>query len=66
MNCQLARRSMSAVRDGQLDRWTTFWVKLHLFVCPPCRRTVKSFDRTLDALRSMAEASPEAESEPKG
>jgi anti-sigma factor RsiW len=49
---------MSDLADGELRGWRRAMVRLHLFVCPPCRRVHRSFLRTLDLLHGLGDAPP--------
>jgi hypothetical protein len=63
--CRGPRTGFSDHLDGEkLPFWESFKVRLHLLVCPPCRRVRRSLDATrgaLSALRDADIASEEAE-----
>jgi hypothetical protein len=49
---------MSDLADGELRGWRRAMVRLHLLVCPPCRRVHRSFKQTLDLLHGLDDAAP--------
>jgi predicted anti-sigma-YlaC factor YlaD len=55
VTCKTVRLAMSDLADGELRGWRRFWVRLHLFVCPPCRKVHRSFAHTLDLLHHLGE-----------
>lgn len=57
--CKHVRAHLSDAHDGQLGGWYGFYVRLHSRVCPPCKRTRRSMERTLLLLRAMREAEPD-------
>ncbi|HTQ04208.1 MAG TPA: hypothetical protein VMI54_10135 [Polyangiaceae bacterium] len=60
--CSHARRQFSDLLDGQaVPRWSAFVARLHLTICPQCRRVHRSLVGTQDALRALRDADPELE-----
>ncbi len=55
--CKQARAHFSEHLDGEpLPFAARLLVRLHLLVCPPCRRTHRSLAATRDALASLRDA----------
>jgi hypothetical protein len=55
--CRGPRTGFSDHLDGrELPFWLSFKVRLHLLICPPCRRTRRSLDATRDALSALRDA----------
>jgi predicted anti-sigma-YlaC factor YlaD len=52
--CRLVRPYFSDQLDGEpLPPVVGFFVRFHIRVCPPCRRTYQSLAATRDALRAL-------------
>jgi len=58
--CLASRRWFSDQLDGQpLPRWRGLVVRLHLAICPRCRRVARSLEATRDALSALRDADVE-------
>ena len=52
-NCALVRGLLSDYVDEGLERTTTQKMSRHLERCPPCQAFLKTFQATVDLLRSL-------------
>lgn len=57
--CRAARSHFSDHLDGEpLSLGARLLVRMHLTICPPCRRYHRSLAATRDALRDLRDADP--------
>jgi predicted anti-sigma-YlaC factor YlaD len=57
--CRPVREHLSDWLDGEpLPLSVRLTVRLHLSICPPCRRVHRSLVATQDALRALRDADP--------
>jgi predicted anti-sigma-YlaC factor YlaD len=54
LTCRQCRSALSDLHDGQISGVYRWLVKLHLFVCRPCRRVNASLHQTVSKLRALA------------
>ena len=54
LTCRPVRSALSESLDGELPATKRWLVRLHLFICPRCRRVDASLRQTVSALRGMA------------
>jgi predicted anti-sigma-YlaC factor YlaD len=66
VTCRTARLAMSDLADRELHGWRRAMVRLHLFVCPLCRRVHRDFQRTLDLPHGLQDDPPPPPSEATG
>jgi predicted anti-sigma-YlaC factor YlaD len=66
--CRHVRPYFSDHLDGErLPLVIGFFVRLHLRVCPPCKRVHRSLAATRDAVRGLRDVDPTGEAdEPRG
>lgn len=49
---------MSDAVDGALPWWRRIVLRIHLFLCPPCRRSDARLHEAVDALASLRDVPP--------
>jgi predicted anti-sigma-YlaC factor YlaD len=60
--CRIARAHFSDQLDGEpMPLGARLLVKLHLTICPPCRRAHRSLVATREALRALRDAEMETD-----
>jgi predicted anti-sigma-YlaC factor YlaD len=65
--CRNVRAHLSDQLDGEpLPPLTRVMVRLHLTICPPCRRVNRSLVATRDALRALRDVDVETMGAPLG
>jgi predicted anti-sigma-YlaC factor YlaD len=64
LTCRPVRSALSQSLDGELSTTDRWLVKLHLFICPRCRRVNASLRQTVSVLRLMGQQP--GEDEPSG
>lgn len=64
--CLIARSHLSDHLDGEpIPFLARAVLRLHLVVCPPCKRAHESLLATRDALRALRDVEPEIDAEEK-
>jgi len=58
--CRIARERLSdRVDDQPAGVFERAYTALHLAICPPCRRVVRSFEATRSALSGLRDVDPD-------
>jgi predicted anti-sigma-YlaC factor YlaD len=52
-SCQEVARELSDELDGECTWWRRLHIRLHLWLCPPCKRGRDALARTVDLLGSL-------------
>jgi predicted anti-sigma-YlaC factor YlaD len=59
VTCRHCREWFSDYLDGQpVPPWPRFWVRMHLTLCPLCRKVRRSMDAVEGALHALKDAPP--------
>ncbi len=56
--CKHIAEQIGDAHDGQLSMFRRAWLKLHLWICSPCRSVDCSMKNTFDALRGLRDVDP--------
>jgi predicted anti-sigma-YlaC factor YlaD len=63
--CRPVREHLSDWLDGQpVPVFAGLMLRLHLRICPPCRRVRRSLEATRDAVRTLRDIDPEIGDDP--
>ena len=58
LDCKRTHENLSDALDGALPWWKRVLMRMHLGVCPMCRRTSHSLERAVDTVASLRDLPP--------
>ena len=58
LDCKQIHESLNEAEDGEMPLWKRLALKFHLMICPCCKRTERSFHKTMCALSGLRDCQP--------
>ena len=58
LSCRGTHENLSDALDGALPWWKRLLMRVHLGICPGCKRTSDSLRDTVDAVASLRDVPP--------